>query len=173
MADDGTSESSENSEEWESEEEQADDAVIKSTSVNETVQLDTLNMTVNDAAIGKFVANDMDAASIMKEDVAAGQEVEFLAIGYTVENTTDDPRTFYLNQAEIITSTGEQIDPELLMADGIQSEMNGAITTEGVVVYMLKEGTGKDVEWIDVMLPTVSDGNFNFLTEEQKYRIEF
>lgn len=149
------------------------DNMIKGIEIQDTLALDTVNLTVTAAIISKMAPNDMEAPLIMKEDVQGGQELEVFSILYNVENTVDEPRNFFIDQAEIVTSTGEQIRPEMLISDGPTTQMAGAVKSEGMVMYILNEGTGADVEWVDVIIPTVSDDSFNMYTEEQKYRIEF
>jgi len=140
---------------------------------NETLELDTINLTINGAGITHLPTNEMTAAAVMHKDVEPGDVLDVLAISYTLENTSEDPRNFFIDQAEIVTSTGEQIQPELLLSEGIQSQMSGAVKSEGVVIYILEDGSGEDVEWFDIVIPTVSDDEFNFYTEEENHRVEF
>ncbi|GAB3065571.1 hypothetical protein ACFOU0_12425 [Salinicoccus sesuvii] len=154
-------------------EEVSEDNAAMHTVVDETLELDTVNLTVEEAIITNVETNQMDAAMITSRDVEAGQVVEVLAIKYTLENTTDDPRTFFIDQSEIVTSTGQQLSPEMLLSEGLTPNMQGAVSSTGTVLYLLDDGTGESVEWVDVLLPMVADRDFNMYTDEQKYRIEF
>ena len=146
---------------------------IASIEPKETLELDTVNLTINEVVIANLQPNEMTAAAIMHRDVEPGDTLDVIGIGYTLENTSEDPRNFFIDQAEIVTSTGEQLQPELMLSDGIQSQMAGAVSSTGIVFYILEDGTGEDLEWIDIVIPMVSDDEFNMYTEEQNHRIEF
>lgn len=146
---------------------------LKTASEGETLTLDTVEMTVDAAEVNRNIPNEMDETMIINQEVTAGEPTDVIVIQYTVENTSEDPRTFFLDQAEIVTSNGHQLQSELLMSEGLQSEMHGAVSNTGTVLYVLPDDSGEEVEWVDVVVPTVSDNDFNFYTDEQNHRIEF
>src|SRR5699024_7426732 len=120
---------------------------------NETLELDTINLTINGAVISQVTADQMSAAAVMHKDGEPGDTLDVIGINYTLENTSEDPRNFFIDQAEIVTSTGEQLQPQLMLSDGIQSQMAGAVSSTGTVLYILEDGTGEDVEWFDIVIP--------------------
>ncbi|MCG7332154.1 hypothetical protein [Salinicoccus roseus] len=145
---------------------------IKEVEVGETTQLENVNMTVNMAQINRVEVNE-DLA-IFLDSYEAGEKVDNLVIEYTIENTTESPRAFYIDQAEVVTSTGQQLQPEFFLSDGIQADMQGAVSSTGTVPYIMDEGAGDEIEWVDVIVPAIMDEEtYDVVSEEQKYRIEF
>lgn len=145
---------------------------LKEAIPEKTIQLENVNLTIEAAQINKLTADENLAMFV--EGVEAGQEVNNLVIQYTVENTTEAPRSLFIDQAEIVTSTGQQIAPELLLTDGITAMMQGAVSSTGTVPYLLEPGTGQEIEWVDVIVPAIMDEEtYNVVSEEQKIRIEF
>lgn len=135
-------------------------------------EVDTLNVTRTAAiVIGMEVDSEM-SWYFADEGYEIGDEVQMIALDYTVENTVEEQRDFYLDQTTIITSTGEQIESEWLMESGLQSEMLGAVESSGQIIFLLRNDGAEDIEWIDVIIPSVSDADWNSLTDEYKQRIE-
>src|SRR5699024_9132952 len=93
------------------------------------------------------------------EGYESGDEVRMIALEYTVENTVEEQRDFYLDQTPIITSTGEQIESEWLMESGLQAEMLGAVEWSRQIILLLRNDGAEDIEWIDVINPSVSDAD--------------
>lgn len=146
---------------------------IKMYEGGDSLSLDTIEMSVDAAVIFRAEASQDDEYLIMGQDVTVGDELDVIAIQYTVENTSEEPKTFFLDQAEIVTSNGHQLQSELLAAEGMNSDMKGAVKNTGTVPYVLPDNSGEEIEWVDIIIPWVSDENYTSLTEEQKLRIEF
>ena len=106
-------------------------------------------------------------------EVEEGDIVPAVTLSFEVENTVEEQRDFYLSQTTIVTSNGEQIESEWLESSGLESEMLGAITSTGQITFLLSTDTPEEVEWIDIIIPSVSDENWDTLAEEEKVRIEF
>lgn len=106
-------------------------------------------------------------------EVEEGDIVPAITLNFEVENTVEEQRDFYLSQTTIVTSNGEQIESEWLESSGLESEMLGAITSTGQITFLLSTDTPEEVEWIDIIIPSVSDENWDTLAEEEKVRIEF
>ena len=106
-------------------------------------------------------------------EVEEGDIVPAVTLNFEVENTVEEQRDFYLSQTTIVTSNGEQIESEWLESSGLESEMLGAITSTGQITFLLSTDTPEEVEWIDIIIPSVSDENWDTLAEEEKVRIEF
>lgn len=135
-------------------------------------QVDTLNVTRQAAIVMGMEVDSEMSWYFADEGYEIGDEVQMIALEYTVENTVEEQRDFYLDQTTIITSTGEQIESEWLMESGLQSEMLGAVESSGQIIFLLRNDGAEDVEWIDVIIPSVSDADWNTLTDEYKQRIE-
>lgn len=145
---------------------------IKEVIIEETIDIENIKVTIHKAQINRIDVNEDLAIFLDGREV--GDKVDNLVIEYTVENTTEAPRTFYIDQSVIVTSTGKQIEPEMFFADGIQTEMLGAISSTGTVPYIMDEGTGDDIEWVDINLKYILDAeSYDRVAEESIYRIEF
>src|SRR5699024_3285338 len=90
-------------------------------------------------------------------EVEEGDNVPAVTLNFEVENTVEEQRDFYLSQTTIVTSNGEQIESEWLESSGLESEMLGAITSTGQITFLLSTDTPDEVEWIDIIIPSVSD----------------
>src|SRR5699024_10117404 len=94
-------------------------------------EVDTLNVTRQAAIVMGMEIDSEMSWYVADEGYEIGDEVQMIALEYTVENTVEEQRDFYLDQTTIITSTGEQIESEWLMESGLQSEMLGAVKSSG------------------------------------------
>lgn len=145
---------------------------IKAVEPGETTQIENVNVTVNKAQINR-VEVTAELASFL-DGYEAGDKVDNLVIEYTVENTTEAPRDFYIDQAVLVTSTGQQIEPEMILSEGVTGSMLGAIEYTGSVPYLMDEGAGDDIEWVEVNIPAMMDGeSYERVADETKLRIEF
>ena len=145
---------------------------VKEVEPGETTQIENVNLTVNKAQINRVEVNE--ELSIFLDGYEVGDKVDNLVIEYTVENTTEAPRDFFLDQSVVVTSTGQQIEPDMFLAENITASMLGAIEYTGTVPYIMDEGAGDDIEWIDINIPAMLDGeSYDRVAEETKVRIEF
>ena len=145
---------------------------IKEVEPGETTQIENVNLTINKAQINRVEVNE-DLA-IFLDGYEVGDKVDNLVIEYTVENTTEAPRDFFLDQSVVVTSTGQQLEPDMFLAENITASMLGAIEYTGTVPYIMDEGAGDDIEWIDINIPAMLDGeSYDRVAEETKVRIEF
>lgn len=145
---------------------------IKEVEPGETTQIENVNLTINKAQINRVEVNE-DLA-IFLDGYEVGDKVDNLVIEYTVENTTEAPRDFFLDQSVVVTSTGQQLDPDMFLAENITASMLGAIEYTGSVPYIMDEGAGDDIEWVDINIPAMLDGeSYDRVAEETKIRIEF
>jgi len=145
---------------------------IKEVEPSETTQIENVNLTVNKAQINRVEVNE-DLAMFL-DGYEVGDKFDNLVIEYTVENTTEAPRDFFLDQSVVVTSTGQQIEPDMFLAENITASMLGAIEYTGSVPYIMDEGAGDDIEWVDINIPAMLDGeSYDRVAEETKVRIEF
>lgn len=145
---------------------------VKEVEPGETTQIENVNLTVNKAQINRVEVNE--ELAIFLDGYEVGDKVDNLVIEYTVENTTEAPRDFFLDQSVVVTSTGQQIEPDMFLAENITASMLGAIEYTGTVPYIMDEGAGDDIEWIDINIPAMLDGeSYDRVAEETKVRIEF
>lgn len=85
-----------------------------------------------------------------KAPAADGSDEEQSAVGVQMKlnNTTKDKFTTYPDQAELVTSTGEQLDAEMFLSDKLGGEYDEGVKKHGGVYWYLKDGKAKDIKWI-------------------------
>lgn len=110
------------------------------------------------------------------EEIAEYYDFEptgIIQIDMEVSNTEDEDINFYMDQAIITTSTGEQLEPDLLASDHIGGEFLGAVNKNGSIRYMLKNSDPNEVEWIRVLINAPSDENYDSVGEDVDIDILF
>lgn len=150
-------------------EEDGEDAVTMTSEENENKEAPVGDVVTNEAGESTLVSRTDDVGTFesgpikmtiekangvsMKvspdyQDAFGGEELEYIQVDMTVENTSDDHITFYASQAVMTTSTGEQIEPDMLMSDHLDGEYLGAVTKSGSSFYILENSKAEDVESI-------------------------
>ena len=105
-------------------------------------------------------------------DMFDGQEeLEYIQVDMTVENTSEDHITFYASQAVMTTGSGEQLDPDMLLSDHIDGEFLGEVTKSGTSFYFLENSSAEEVESIKLFYSAASDENFENVGEEIEVEI--
>jgi len=99
------------------------------------------------------------------------EELEYIQVDMTVENTAEDHITFYASQAVMTTDSGEQLDPDMLLSDHIDGEFLGEITKSGTSFYFLENSLAEEVESITLFFSAASDENFENVGEEIEVEI--
>ena len=93
-------------------------------------------------------------------------QLEYIQVDMTVENTSEDHISFYASQAVMTTSTGEQLDPDMFLSDHIDGDYLGAVTKSGSSFYILKNSKAEDVESIKLHFSAPSDEDWEDVGEE-------
>ncbi|MCM3739187.1 hypothetical protein M3210_02780 [Oceanobacillus luteolus] len=104
-------------------------------------------------------------------DMFGGEELEYIQVDMTVENTSEDHITFYASQAVMTTSTGEQIEPDMLMSDHIDGEYLGSVTKSGTSFYILENSKAEDVESIKLFYDAAIDEEWENVGEKIEVEI--
>lgn len=104
-------------------------------------------------------------------DMLGGEELEYIQVDMTVENTSEDHITFFASQATMTTSTGEQIEPDMFLSDHIDAEFLGAITKSGTSFYILENSKAEDVESIKLFYDEAIDENWENVGEKIEVEI--
>ena len=104
-------------------------------------------------------------------DVFGGEELEYIQVDMTVENTSEEHITFYASQATLTTSTGEQLEPDMLMSDHIDGEYLGAVTKSGTSFYILENSKAEDVESIKLFYSAAIDEDWEDVGEKIEVEI--
>lgn len=104
-------------------------------------------------------------------DVFGGEELEYIQVDMTVENTSEEHITFYASQATLTTSTGEQLEPDMLWSDHIDGEYLRAVTKSGTSFYMLENSKAEDVESIKLYYSAAIDEEWEDVGEKIEVEI--
>ncbi len=86
-----------------------------------------------------------DLAEFMESD-----HIEYVQMDLIVENTSDEDITFYSSQAEIATSTGEQLEPDMWMSDHIEGDLMSGTRHSGSLFFILENSNAEDIESIRI-----------------------
>lgn len=108
-----------------------------------------------------------------------GNEITTSAVGVkmVVENTTTDKvYNTYPDQATLVTSTGEQVDADIIYSDHLGGEIHEGVIKEGDIIFYLDRGEAKSIEWIKLTWNSDysdPDGNYeNDKYEETEVKID-
>ncbi|MET3575042.1 hypothetical protein ACFFIY_04700 [Bhargavaea ullalensis] len=80
-----------------------------------------------------------------------GNEVIKSAVGvkFIIENTSADKvYSTYPDQATLVTSTGEQVDADMLFSDSLGGEIHEGVIKDGGVYFYLERGAASEISWI-------------------------
>ncbi|WP_342547639.1 hypothetical protein NST69_27485 [Paenibacillus sp. FSL P2-0089] len=76
-----------------------------------------------------------------------GSLASAVGVKFKIENTTNETFNTFPDQAELVTSTGEQMRADL-QNDDIGGDIYEGVTKEGNVDFILKKGHAEDIKWI-------------------------
>ncbi|WP_163970217.1 hypothetical protein [Oceanobacillus halotolerans] len=100
------------------------------------------------------------------------EELEYIQVDMTVENTTEENITFYASQAVMTTNTGEQLEPDMWLSDHIDGEYIGQVTKTGTSHYILENSKAEDVESIRLIFSAPSNEDWEDVGEEIDIEID-
>ncbi|MEK4520034.1 hypothetical protein NSS64_32645 [Paenibacillus sp. FSL H8-0122] len=92
-------------------------------------------------SINKVVVSD-------EVPLSDGSKKSAVGVSFTIENTTKETFNTFPDQAEIVTSTGEQITADLFQSEDIGGEIFEGVTKKGGVIFFLERGNAKDIKWV-------------------------
>ncbi|GIO33281.1 hypothetical protein J2TS6_44220 [Paenibacillus albilobatus] len=98
------------------------------------------------STIEKVVVTDKAPKDGNENDLTASA----VGVKFKIENTTDKVWTTYPDQAELITSTGEQLQPEMFLSDHLGGEIEEGVIKEGNVIWYLERGHASDIKWVKI-----------------------
>lgn len=116
------------------------------------------------AASGELNA---ELANMMDTD-----EIDYIQVDLAVENTSEEDITFFSGQGEMATSTGEQLEPDMLMSDHIDGEMMGNTNASGSFFYVLENSNAEDIESARLVFSAPTNQDFEDIGEELDFEIE-
>lgn len=97
--------------------------------------------------------------------------ITLITIEASLENTVDDTTNFYLDQATLVTDTGQQVDAEVFLSDNVGGEFLGKVKKEGNIQWVLKHD--ESIKKITLHVSGASNSNYDRVGEDAKYEISF
>ncbi|MBU6112491.1 hypothetical protein [Mammaliicoccus lentus] len=146
---------------------------VKSEDITYTQAVGSLNVNFNE--MKTYTVKVTDDNEYLFENYEIGETAYILGIDLELENTSETPTDYYIDQAEIVTNNQEQIEPSLISPKkNIKTELKGNVKSSGIIYYELETSNSKDLDWLDFVLPAkYDDDTMDVEFEEKKLRLEF
>lgn len=132
-----------------------------------------LNMAVNsgpvNATLDKIQLATMEPSESSKEMFGGQEKVTIVTIEASAENTVDDTTNYYLNQAKLVTDTGQQVDSDIWFSDDVGGEFLGKVKKNGNIIWVLKHDEA--VKKVTLHISGASNNNLDRLGEDLKVEI--
>ncbi|MFD2671421.1 stalk domain-containing protein [Marinicrinis sediminis] len=94
-----------------------------------------------------------------------------IILDVTVENTSDEKLTWFVDHSELVLNTKEQIERTLLSDDWIKSDFNGMVIKKRKIAFPLSNSEFKDIKSMRLLLSYVSDASYDIISEEKEVEI--
>lgn len=146
---------------------------VKSEDITYTQPVGNLNVNFKEMKTYKVKVTEENEYNF--ENYSTGDTAYVLGIELELENTSETPSEYFIDQAEIVTNNQEQIEPSLITPKKlIKTELKGKVKSSGMIYYELETSTADNIEWLDFILPEMFDDESMDVTfEEKKLRLEF
>lgn len=138
----------------------------KKTNVNKVIQAGPAELTINNLELGEIKVTPDNEYNF--SSTKAGENAQIVILDVTLKNTGNTPADYYADQAELMTSSGEQVEPSFLTDSDLVVEMKGPVKSTGKIVYELKDTKVDDLSSISyIAKPYFDDETGENLSEEQ------
>lgn len=86
-------------------------------------------------------------------DMMGGKEqLEYIQIDMEIAHNEEGNNSLLSNISQITTSTGEQIEADMLMSEQVDSDFIGKVNKKGSYYYILQDSKAADVEWVRLIM---------------------
>ncbi|MDC5693448.1 hypothetical protein N7L96_02435 [Mammaliicoccus sciuri] len=146
---------------------------VKKEDITYTQQVGSINVNFKEMKTYKVKITENNEYEF--ENYKVGDTAYVLGIELELENTSETPQEYYIDQATIVTNNQEQIEPSMITPNKIiKTDLKGKVKSSGMIYYELETSTADDLEWLDFILPEMYDDETMDITfEEKKLRLEF
>ncbi len=146
---------------------------VKKEDITYTQQVGSMNVNFKEMKTYKVKVTEDNEYEF--ENYNVGDTAYLLGIELELENTSETPQEYYIDQATIVTNNQEQIEPSMITPNKIiKTDLKGKVKSSGMIYYELETSTANDLEWLDFILPEMYDDESMDVTfEEKKLRLEF
>lgn len=123
-----------------------------------------VNATLHKIQVAKLETNEES------KDMFDGLEVAtIITVEASSENTVDETTNYYLDQATLVTDTGQQVDADLLLSDVVGGAFLGKVKKEGNIIWVLKHD--EDINHVTLHIRGASNNDPEKLGEDLKIEI--
>ncbi|MEB8206619.1 hypothetical protein [Mammaliicoccus sciuri] len=146
---------------------------VKKEDITYTQQVGSMNVNFKEMKTYKVKVTEDNEYEF--ENYNVGDTAYLLGIELELENTSETPQEYYIDQATIVTNNQEQIEPSMITPNKIiKTDLKGKVKSSGMIYYELETSTADDLKWLDFILPEMYDDESMDVTfEEKKLRLEF
>lgn len=146
---------------------------VKKEDITYTQQVGSINVNFKEMKTYKVKVTEDNEYEF--ENYNVGDTAYVLGIELELENTSETPQEYYIDQATIVTNNQEQIEPSMITPNKIiKTDLKGKVKSTGMIYYELETSTADNLEWLDFILPEMYDDESMDVTfEEKKLRLEF
>ncbi len=146
---------------------------VKKEDITYTQQVGSMNVNFKEMKTYKVKVTEDNEYEF--ENYNVGDTAYLLGIELELENTSETPQEYYVDQATIVTNNQEQIEPSMITPNKIiKTDLKGKVKSTGMIYYELETSTADDIEWLDFILPEMYDDESMDVTfDEKKLRLEF
>lgn len=130
-----------------------------------------INYSIDAIQISKLTATTDDMASMLS--IEKDKEVALVVVDVTVENTSEDDITFYMDQAVLVSSTKEQVDPDMWLSDYLGGDYLGQVVKSGSLMYILPNSSAEDITSITLRASAPIDADWNSLSDDISIELKF
>ncbi|WP_342419871.1 hypothetical protein [Paenibacillus sp. FSL H8-0168] len=120
------------------------------------------------SSIEKVVVTDRAPKDGNTNDLTASA----VGVKFKVENTTKKLYTTYPDQAELITSTGEQVQADMVTSDHIGGEIEEGVIKDGNIIWFLKRGHAADIKWIKMKWYVIEGNGMEATQDKKEYSVK-
>ncbi|TDM43492.1 DUF4352 domain-containing protein [Macrococcoides canis] len=138
----------------------------KKIDVNKVIKAGPAELTINNLELGEIKVTQDNEYNF--SSTKAGENAQIVILDVTLKNTGSKPADYYADQAELMTSSGEQVEPNFLTGSDLVVEMKGPVKSTSKIVYELKETKVDDLTSVSyIAKPYFDNESGETLSEEQ------
>ncbi|KIL79542.1 hypothetical protein [Bacillus badius] len=141
--------------------------LIKKVDGNETATSGPFTVTIPQVTVVTAELTDETAASY------GSKNFPYIQVDMDISHETENTDTILGSFVKLVTNTGEQLDPDIVMSDIIDGEFYGKVNKSGSYAYVLKNSQPEDIEWVRVIIDSPLDSSHQEIGKPFDIRVNF
>ena len=121
------------------------------------------------ATLDKIQLATLETSEDYKDTFEGEDIVTIVTIEASTENTVDETTNYYLDQAKLVTDTGQQVDAALWFSDDVGGEFLGKVKKNGNIIWILKHD--ENIKKVTLHISGASNAEFDRVGEDLKIDI--